>query len=798
MNLVSRALFGASLALFLGAQSARAQVATPPSFMAPHVHDTGNVSAPAAGTSSDLEVVDSFVVTQTGAPWLRLHFAEVTLAGDPLAGNGAELRVYSLLDGALQIMNRIEVERWQSSSAYFNGDTVIVEIWARPGTGDSRVLMSEVEAGIQPGQGDSICGVDDRLPSTDPRSGRLLPVGCTAWLIQDCSGCFLTAGHCVGNINVVQFNVPPSTSGGSLQHPGPEDQYPVDSSSVQTNGGQGVGDDFAYFGTFPNGTTNLTVTAAQGLGFELTSPPAPGSADIRITGYGADSSPPQRNQTQQTHVGPLVTSGGDRVQYRTDTRGGNSGSPVIWEQTGQAVGIHTHGGCDATGGQNSGTSFDNSGLQAFLANPLGVCASGIQLITRPDIVARGTLVPIVVEEIGDVIPGSVNLHVRDSASAMFQSIPMAASAGGVFLASLPGFECTDAPAYFVSAQTTSCGQIFIPEGGPNDPIEVEVGDEVLLFDDDFETSNSWQTAILGATSGQWQRGIPVNDPNWAHDPPTDGDGSGRAYLTQNQNGNTDVDNGAVQLTSPQIAITGPDARLRYLYYLKLTRENAEDALVVEVSTNGGGSWTQVRRHDTSTGDDWATAEIGSAELAAAGVTQGGELQVRFTANDANQQSIVEAGVDGVRAFWVTCDPLAVGTNFCGPAVNNSSGGPGRVRGMGSASLFANDLTLIAEGLPANVSGFFLLSRTDAFLPFAGGAAGNLCLGGSIGRDLGSLANSGGAGEIQTQVDWNALPQPGGAVQAIAGEQWYFQLWHRDTLIGPASNYTDGLRVTVEL
>lgn len=797
MHLVSRALLGAFLSSVAAAPCARAQVATPPSVMAPHVHDTGRVAA-AIGTSNDLEVVDSFVVTRSGAPWLRLHFAEVVLAGDPLAGNGAELRIHSLLDGAMQVMNRIEVERWSSTSAYLNGDTVVVEIWARPGTGHSRVTMRQVEAGLRQGEGDTICGVDDRLPSMDPRSGRLLPVGCTAWLIQDCTGCFLTAGHCVGNINVVQFNVPPSTSGGSLQHPGPEDQYPVDPSSVQTNGGQGVGDDFAYFGTFPNGTTNLTVTAAQGLGFELASPPPPGSADIRITGYGADNSPLERNQTQQTDVGPLVTSGGDRVQYRTDTRGGNSGSPVIWEQTGQAVGIHTHGGCNATGGQNSGTSFDNAGLQAFLANPLGVCASGISLLTRPRVVPRGTIVPIAVEELGDVVPGSVMLHVRFDAAGMFQSIPMTASTGGLFLADLPGFECADQPAYFVSAQTTSCGQLFLPEGGPNDPIEVDVGDDVALFADDFESVTGWQTAVFGATSGQWQRGVPVNDPNWAYDPIADGDGSGRAFLTQNQNGNTDVDDGSVQLTSPPIAITGPDAQLRYLYYLELTRENAEDALVVEVSANGGGTWSQLRRHDVSTGGDWDMVAIDAAELGAAGVVQGGDLRLRFTANDANQQSIVEAGVDGVRVFTVECDPTAVGTSYCGPAVNNSSGQPGRIRGMGSSSLLANDLTLFAEGLPANVSGFFLLSRTEAFLPFPGGAAGNLCLGGSIGRDLGSLASSGAAGEISTQIDWTALPQPGGVAQAVAGEVWHFQLWHRDTLIGPSSNYTDGLQVTVEL
>ena len=150
--------------------------------------------------------------------------------------------------------------------------------------------------------------MDDRLPSTDPRSGRLLPVGCTGWLIQDCAGCALTAGHCSGALSVLQFNVPPSLANGSIQNPPPSDQYPVDPASLQSNGGQGVGNDYAYFGTFANGTTGLTATAAQGPGFQLMDPPAPGTATIRITGFGTDNTPSTRNQVQQTHTGALVTN----------------------------------------------------------------------------------------------------------------------------------------------------------------------------------------------------------------------------------------------------------------------------------------------------------------------------------------------------------------------------------------------------------------------------------------------------------------------------------------------------------
>ena len=75
-------------------------------------------------------------------------------------------------------------------------------------------------------------------------------------------------------------------------------------------------------------------------------------------------------------MGPFVNSSGTTVGYVTDTQGGNSGSPVIWEQTGDAVGIHTHGGCSSTGGNNWGTGANHSALQNAISSPKGVCASG--------------------------------------------------------------------------------------------------------------------------------------------------------------------------------------------------------------------------------------------------------------------------------------------------------------------------------------------------------------------------------------------------------------------------------------
>jgi hypothetical protein len=176
----------------------------------------------------------------------------------------------------------------------------------------------------------------------------------------------------------IEFNVPLS-NGGALQHPGPQDQYAVDPDSVQFLAG-GIGNDWCYFGCFPNSTTGLTAYQTQQAFFNLAdvAPPVNGQS-IRITGYGVDSSPPEYNQVQQTSNGPYTSLSGTTLQYQVDTTGGNSGSAVLDESTNLAIGIHTNAGCSGSGGANSGTAIHVQGLQTALANPQGVCVPAPKL-----------------------------------------------------------------------------------------------------------------------------------------------------------------------------------------------------------------------------------------------------------------------------------------------------------------------------------------------------------------------------------------------------------------------------------
>jgi V8-like Glu-specific endopeptidase len=330
------------------------------------------------------------VVEAPGAAWVQVRFGpETVLPGssvgeEGLGGPGAFLRITSWQDGAEQTLYSDHLRQWRNTSAYFNGDAVTVALVSPAGSGPARVQVVEVIAGDAAPLGErTICGsLDGRERSSDPRIARLLPAGCTAWLIDDAGHGFLSAGHCADpstGARIVEFNVPLSTATGLMVHPPPEDQYAVDPASLQVAAAPiEIGNDWSYFGAFANPDTGLTPYEAQQDGFVLllTQPAAAGQT-LRVTGYGAVDplqGPMAWSFVQKTHTGPLTDVSGTTLHYRVDTSAGNSGSPVIDEESGRAIGIHTTAGCTEAGGSNSATALSHEGLHRALANPRGVCA----------------------------------------------------------------------------------------------------------------------------------------------------------------------------------------------------------------------------------------------------------------------------------------------------------------------------------------------------------------------------------------------------------------------------------------
>jgi len=604
-------------------------------------------------------VVFDEVIHITDATWLRLVFDEAILGKAPANGAPTVLRITSLADGAVQHLNTLNLKRWRHTSAYFNGDSVLLEILADSGAAPSQLSISRLWAGPPNplAAKRTICGpTDDRELSNDPRSCRGQPVQCSIWLIDDANHCLLTAGHCsdANFISVVEFNVPASDPTGASVHPGPEDQYPTDPDSLQYVNG-GTGNDWSYFGAFPNSETGLTPVQAQGDYYELRAPPAAVTDQvIRITGYGTTSPPvpPPYNRAQKTHTGLLTNLSGSIVEYATDTTGGNSGSPIILEDDGTAIGIHTHGGCFSSGGDNLGTASTHVPFQAALANPLGICVfvpgeidfvfpEGLPETLDP---AGATIrVEVVGINGGAPLAGSGMLHYASGLGPMV--VPMAVVAPNVYDATFPAFDCLDRITYSFSAQSVA-GQTA--ETAAFDAVAA-LNDRVH-FNDTFETNMGWTvTNDAGLSQGAWERGTPAGGQPSA--PAMDADNSGACFLTGI--GASNVDGGHTVLTSPALDARGDgDTYLVYWRWFDNHMGSIDDQMVVEMSADGS-SWTNVETLGPF-GPENKGGWVQKIHRIADYVTPTQTFFVRFDVEDSNLSSLVEAAIDGVRLVERSC------------------------------------------------------------------------------------------------------------------------------------------------
>jgi len=365
-----------------GAVPLLAQPAPIPHHLEPYRLDSGVQKGLEAETASLFRET----VRVAGVPWLRLHFDDYNL------GTQSFIRITSVADGAQQVFDADSLGDWYGNSAFFNGDTVEVELYVAPGETDVFIKIQEITVGEWADGGDvrsaggdvgieSICGdTDNRVSSTDPRVGRIVPVGCTGWIVSN--GAHLTAGHCVGtNMQTLEFNIPDSCDNGDIQHPDPNDQYPIDASSIvfRDDGDDEIGNDWAVFACNANSNTGLLPVQAQNAFYRMSRDHSP--ANVRVTGYGVDGPAPDfgarppwgnpRNsdsQTLQTHwgayIGETVEGASDVIiEYTVDTTGGNSGSPVIMYGTTTTLGIHTNAGCNPPDNGNHGTGFEHDNLE---------------------------------------------------------------------------------------------------------------------------------------------------------------------------------------------------------------------------------------------------------------------------------------------------------------------------------------------------------------------------------------------------------------------------------------------------
>ena len=251
-----------------------------------------------------------------------------------------------------------------------------------------------------------------------------------------------------------------------------------------------------------------------------------------------------------------------------------------------------------------------------------------------------------------VVPDSARLYYRVNDGA-FTEMPLTSLGDGQYRVTLPGCDCSQVPSYYVAVETTELGTATLPENAPEATLTHSIGAWWPMYSEDFEQPGNW-TTIAEAYSGNWELGDPeqsenlgiITQPEDDHSP----DGT-QCFVTGPLAGvhasMYDVDGGPSHLISPTFDLTGEDARVSYWLWHHMS-VNMNDRFVVAV-TNDGENWVTVREISRSYGewtyDEWLVSDY---------IEPTATVQVRFTVNDTDPGSLIEAAIDDFDVVTLTC------------------------------------------------------------------------------------------------------------------------------------------------
>ena len=400
---------------------------------------------------------------------------------------------------------------------------------------------------------------------------------------------------------------------------------------------------------------------------------------------------------------------------------------------------------------------------------------------------------------GSVASGSVDLSLSTSSSAV--TITTASTSTAAISAFSNGQNATPL-ALTVNAGTPSGTGVdlvlTVTYGGFSQdfPFEIVIGQQITLAAFDFEAGSDegWSVGSPNnASTGNWVRVNPRGTNAQPEDDHTPNPGTTCWVTGQGSvggsDGENDVDGGRTTLLSPIFDLDGRIApRIRYWrwYSNDVGSSPNEDTLAIDLSNNGGSSWSSVEvigpdGPQTSGGWFEYVFEVESV------LPLTSQMRLRVIASDLGSGSIVEAALDDVAVTYFEDAGCPPATNYCTSSAN-SAGAGSVISSTGSTLISANDFGLRTDGNPANQFGVFFMGENQVDLPFGNGRR---CASGNVTRF--PLVQANGAGTATYAVDVTTPPALG---KIVAGSTWQWQFWYRDPMGGGANfNTSDGLTAT---
>lgn len=275
----------------------------------------------------------------------------------------------------------------------------------------------------------------------------------------------------------------------------------------------------------------------------------------------------------------------------------------------------------------------------------------------------GTILEVQLTELcGAVDPTTGLLHYRVSPGGPeFTTTPLTQISDSLFQGEFPPGPCGSAVDYYLTVQSLDGDSYVDPPSAPAEVHRAWITDElVALFSDTFETNQGWIAGVPGdtASGGIWTR----VDPNGTAAAPEDDHtpGVGTFCFVTGQGtvggalGGADLDGGTTTLVSPVMELGGSDATVSYWRWYSIHTGTGQfnDVFRIDVSADGT-NWINVESLGPTgpgTTGGWIYHEFQVSDV----LTPPPALRLRFVASDLGVASIVEAAVDDVRVFDLSC------------------------------------------------------------------------------------------------------------------------------------------------